>query len=204
MTSQIEIKLFFNVKDISSLYELPNFKGAWSFNNPHPQEFGRIYNEKYIYRFFAMKDIEEEMKKFTEGFAYNAPQEKFDPEKHEVINHKYEWNAFDQKEPDGSSIWLVSNVVEDDISYHRMYDRNDLKYWKEEKFVWQYAYPPKLPQKEEHLTCKKIGSRITLMCRQDCNSLILSIFDSHNSTMLCEYVKFCPICGFSLGGEDET
>lgn len=172
------------------------------------------------------EESEEEIKKFTEGFAYNAPQEKFDPEKHEVINHnspidefnegmnkfrenfdykrfeKKQWYTFNEKIPDSQTIWVKEESPY--VQYSGYHDEEDIESWKESGALWQYAYPPELPEKkEEHLTCKRIGSRITLMCRQDCNSLILSIFDSHHSTMLCEYVKFCPICGFSVEDKDE-
>lgn len=126
--------------------------------------------------------IDEEMNKFTEGFAYKPTKE------------ENQWIPFSDKKPKiGDCIW-VDHIYHGIIFVRNYTESNDdysygLKYW-------QYAYPPELPEKKEKIThACQLGN--TWCFEENCKLFI--IVDKE-----AQEINFCPICGFTLGEKDEN
>lgn len=95
------------------------------------------------------EESEEELKKFTQGFAYKPPS------KGDMWN---KWHEFTESYPClENDVWVSDGRS---VIYIHKWGEADLDNY-ERGYVWQYAYPPELPEKkEEKHFCESCGHEL--------------------------------------------
>jgi hypothetical protein len=179
------------------------------------------FEERFIKSY--MNETQEEIKKFTQGFAYRPPKsDEILPEERfgcapvrENFLFKIEkgWNSFNEKIPNSQSIWVKEDSPY--VKYSRYHDNEDIENWKESGALWQYAYPPEPPTK------KRTNASIVDICHGDCErclkkdpdilEIMTKVHYCHVASIICHEengdfwlcteknatpCKFCPFCGY--------
>lgn len=144
----------------------------------------KIYNliDGFKRRFISKLKFEndEEMKKFTQGFAYKPPQEAnnwldFTDDIYPLLERDV-WIS------DGRSVIYIHKWGEADLDNY------------ERGYVWQYAYPPELPEKKEEISHSCHEGNV--WCFEENGKLFITL---EKEAYECSY---CPICGFSLKNKE--